>query len=228
MRKSVSARLGEREHIVDFDRPARSAAARTAIWRAKCVGRSDPEFGRVSTIENDKEPILPSLQEARANVTLAPAKPTGLADLGAPLDDATTVKKGRAHEFPQLLTDGAIGRRFQDLRVIGIKTPEADVTTAKVFVQFEVFGDDTAAPTTESVSRRLCSRARSDWPACPRAACSCPTPISGIRTASCSRSRRRTSIAPIVWSSSRSPRTFARSSRVIERSDAHVYWHERC
>ncbi|HEY8063647.1 MAG TPA: hypothetical protein VIF40_02850 [Methylosinus sp.] len=90
---------------------------------------------------------MPSLQEARANVTLAPAKPTGLADLGAPLDDAAAVKKGRAHEFPQLLTDGAIGRRFQDLRVIGIKTLEADVTTAKVFVQFEVFGDNTAAPT---------------------------------------------------------------------------------
>jgi hypothetical protein len=87
------------------------------------------------------------LQETRAVVTLAPAKPTGLADLGAPLADATTVKKGRAHEFPQLLTDGAIGRRFQDLRVIGVKTPEAEVTSAKFFVQFEVFGDNTAAPT---------------------------------------------------------------------------------
>jgi hypothetical protein len=89
---------------------------------------------------------LPALQETRAVVTLAPAKPTGLADLGAPLGDATIVKKGRAHEFPQLLTSGEIGRRFQDLRVIGIKTPEGEVTTAKFFVQFEVFGDNTAGP----------------------------------------------------------------------------------
>ncbi|MBG0808999.1 hypothetical protein IY145_06385 [Methylosinus sp. H3A] len=90
---------------------------------------------------------MPSLQETRAVVTLAPAKPTGLADLGAPLVDAIAVKKGRAHEFPQLLADGAIGRRFQDLRVIGIKTEEGGVTSAKFFVQFEVFGDNTAAPT---------------------------------------------------------------------------------
>lgn len=90
---------------------------------------------------------MPSLQETRTIVPLAPAKPTGLADLGAPLVDATMVKKGRAHELPQLLTDGKIGRRFQDLRVIGIKTVEAGVTSAKFFVQFEVFGDNTAAPT---------------------------------------------------------------------------------
>ena len=57
------------------------------------------------------------------------------------------VKKGRAHEFPQLLTDGEIGRRFQDLRVIGIKTVEGEVTSAKFFVQFEVFGDNTSGPT---------------------------------------------------------------------------------
>lgn len=90
---------------------------------------------------------MPFLQETRVNVTLAPAKPTGLADLGAPVDDATKVKKGRAHEFPQLLADGAIGRRFQDLRVIGIETAEGGVVSAKFVVQFEVFGDNTAAPT---------------------------------------------------------------------------------
>jgi hypothetical protein len=86
------------------------------------------------------------LQETRAVVTLAPAKPTGLNDLGAPLGDSTVVKKGRAHEFPQLLSDDKIGRRFQDLRVIGIKTIEEGVASAKFFVQFEVFGDNTAAP----------------------------------------------------------------------------------
>jgi len=69
-----------------------------------------------------------------------------LADLGAPLVDTTAVKKGRVHEFAQLLADGKIGRRFQDLRVIGIKTVEGAAPSAKFFVQFEVFGDNTAAP----------------------------------------------------------------------------------
>ena len=91
---------------------------------------------------------MPSLQEIRTVVTLAPAKPAGLADLGVPLADTTVVKKGRAHEFAQVLTDGKIGRRFQDLRVIGINTVEATVPSAKLFVQFEVFGDNTAAPTS--------------------------------------------------------------------------------
>ncbi len=89
---------------------------------------------------------MPSLQEVRTAVTLAPAKPAGLADLGAPLVDTTVIKKGRAHEFSQVLTDGRIGRRFQDLRVIGIATVEAAIRCAKLFVQFEVFGDNTAAP----------------------------------------------------------------------------------
>lgn len=90
--------------------------------------------------------MLPTLQETRAVVALTPAKPAGLADLGAPLVDSTIVKKGRVHEFPQLMTTGKIGRRFQDLRVIGIKTVEGGVLSAKLFVQFEVFGDNTAAP----------------------------------------------------------------------------------
>ena len=90
---------------------------------------------------------MPALLELRTDMALAPAKPVGLADLGAPLDDETAVKKGRVHEFDQLLADGRIGRRFQDLRVIGIKTAEAAMPSAKLFIQFEVFGDNTAAPT---------------------------------------------------------------------------------
>ncbi|MDI4663184.1 hypothetical protein K9U40_02340 [Xanthobacter autotrophicus] len=90
---------------------------------------------------------MTSLQETRTVVALAPAKAGGLADLGVPAVDAAVVKKGRVHEFLQLLADGTIGRRFQDLRVIGIKTVEAGVPSAKLFVQFEVFGDNTAAPT---------------------------------------------------------------------------------
>lgn len=89
---------------------------------------------------------MPALQETSTVVTLAPAKPAGLADLGVPLVDATAVKKGRVHEFLQLLADGKIGRRFQDLRAIGIKTEEGGTLGAKLFVQFEVFGDNTAAP----------------------------------------------------------------------------------
>jgi hypothetical protein len=87
---------------------------------------------------------LPLLDQTRIAVALAPAKPAGLGDLGAPSDDAV-VKKGRAHEFSQLLTDGRIGRRFQDLRVIGIKTVEGGMPSAKLFIQFEAFGDNTAA-----------------------------------------------------------------------------------
>jgi len=89
---------------------------------------------------------VPALQEFRTVIALAPAKPVGLNDLGVPMADTIVVKKARAHEFAQLLTDGRIGRRFQDLRVTAISTIEAAVPTAKVFVQFEVFGDNTAAP----------------------------------------------------------------------------------
>jgi hypothetical protein len=91
-----------------------------------------------------RERIVPSLQEFRVVVPLSPAKPVGLADLGAPAVEGALVKKGRAHEFAQVLTDGKIGRRFQDLRVIAIHTFEAGVPSHKLFVQFEVFGDDTA------------------------------------------------------------------------------------
>jgi hypothetical protein len=93
-----------------------------------------------------EELIVPLLEEFRTIVTLAPAKSGGLADLGAPVDDATRVKKGRVHEFAQVLSDGKIGRRFQDLRIFAVNTVEAAVPSAKLFVQFEVFGDDTAAP----------------------------------------------------------------------------------
>lgn len=86
---------------------------------------------------------MPALQETRATVTLAPAKPTGLADLGVPALETCAVKKGRVHEHLQHLADGAIGRRIQDLRAIAIKTMEAGTPCAKLFVQFEVFGDNT-------------------------------------------------------------------------------------
>lgn len=89
---------------------------------------------------------MPVLQEIHTVVTLAPAKPVGLADFGAPSLDTAVVKKGRAHEFAQVLPDGKIGRRFQDLRVIAISTVEGGIPSNKLFIQFDVFGDDTAAP----------------------------------------------------------------------------------
>lgn len=127
------------------DRATRSDRIATFGAKYACAGRAG-RSGPIPDDETDKELDLPSLREARATVTLAPAKPTGLADLGAPLGDGASVKKGRAHEFPQLLPDGEIGRRFQDIRVVGIKTDEGGVTSAKLFVQFEVFGDNTSAP----------------------------------------------------------------------------------
>jgi hypothetical protein len=90
--------------------------------------------------------MVSTLQKASVVMNLKPTKPSGLADLGAPVNDAASVRKGRVHEFAQLLDDGEIGRRFQDLRVIGVKTVEGGVLVAKFFVQFEVFGDDTVAP----------------------------------------------------------------------------------
>jgi hypothetical protein len=109
------------------------------------ITRQTRRLCRVSDIAS-QERVVPSLQEIRAILTLSPAKPVGLADWGTPLVETTVVKKGRVHEFAQILADGKIGRRFQDLRVVGINTVEAAVSSAKLFVQFEVFGDNTAAP----------------------------------------------------------------------------------
>jgi len=90
---------------------------------------------------------VPVLQETRVAVILKPAKPVGLDALGAPVVDDSTVKKGRVDEFLQPLADGKIGRRFQGLKIIGIQTVEAGTPSAKLFFDFEVFGDNTAAPT---------------------------------------------------------------------------------
>lgn len=86
------------------------------------------------------------LQETRVKIAVAVAKKSGLAELGAPIDETTLVKKGRAHEFFQNLDSGAIGRRFQDLKIIAVQTVEAGASLARLFVTFEAFGDSTAAP----------------------------------------------------------------------------------
>ena len=85
---------------------------------------------------------MPLLVESKTPIKLAPAKPNGLHELGVPVLPHTAVKKGKLQEFSQLLEGGQVGRRFQNLRVTAVKTSEADVESAKLFVQFEVFGDD--------------------------------------------------------------------------------------
>lgn len=77
-----------------------------------------------------------------ASIELAAAKTSGLNDLGVPIDETTQVKKGKRQEFLQTLDTGAIARRYQNIRVTTIKTTEAGRLFSKIFIQFEVFGDD--------------------------------------------------------------------------------------
>lgn len=87
---------------------------------------------------------MPTLAENTTFVELKIAKPTGLgmAQLGIPVQDSTLVKKGKLHEFIQLTNEGKDGRRYQNVRVTAVKTAEGGIDSAKVFLQFEVFGDD--------------------------------------------------------------------------------------
>lgn len=85
---------------------------------------------------------MATLSKAVADIELTVAKPTGLNDLGVPIGESTLVKKGRMQEFLQTLDNGAIGRRYQNIRVTAIKTTEGGRTFSKLFVQFEVFADD--------------------------------------------------------------------------------------
>lgn len=83
-----------------------------------------------------------ALTKSIASIELATGKTSGLGSLGVPVDETTQVKKGRLQEFLQTLDTGAIARRYQNIRVTAIKTTEAGRLFSKVFVQFEVFGDD--------------------------------------------------------------------------------------
>jgi hypothetical protein len=87
---------------------------------------------------------VPILTENTTLIDLKPAKSTGLgmAQLGFPVLDSTLVKKGKLNEFLQSTADGKVGRRYQNIRVTAVKTAEGGVESAKVFLQFEVFGDD--------------------------------------------------------------------------------------
>lgn len=83
-----------------------------------------------------------ALVKNTASIELASAKTSGLNELGFPIDETTQVKKGKLQEFLQTLDNGAIARRYQNIRVTAIKTTEAGRLFSKLFVQFEVFGDD--------------------------------------------------------------------------------------
>lgn len=88
------------------------------------------------------ESAMPLLAANRTFIDLAPARPSGLNSLGVPLQESSVVKKGKLHEFTQALAGGKIGRRFQNLRVTAIRTAEGGLESTKLFVEFEVFGDD--------------------------------------------------------------------------------------
>ena len=87
---------------------------------------------------------MPVLIQNTTQIALKSAKPTGLgmAQLGFPVLDSTQVKKGKLNELLQSTEDGKVGRRYQNIRVTAVRTAEGGVESAKVFLQFEVFGDD--------------------------------------------------------------------------------------
>ena len=87
---------------------------------------------------------VPTLAENTTHIDLAIAKPKGLSltQLGVPLLEGTVIKKGKLPEFIQLFEDGKAGRRYQNIRVTAVKTREGELESAKIIVQFEVFGDE--------------------------------------------------------------------------------------
>ncbi|WP_374336696.1 hypothetical protein [Methyloversatilis sp.] len=87
---------------------------------------------------------MPALVANSTFIEIAPAKTTGLNDLGVPLVEGTLVKKGKLGEFSQVLDDGKIGRMYQNLRAIAVKTEEGGEPSARLFLLFEVFGDNNA------------------------------------------------------------------------------------
>ena len=89
---------------------------------------------------------MPTLQEHTVFIDLAPgkAKERSLTELGVPITEGTQIKKGRLNEFLQLMEDESVGRRFQNIRVTVVKAAEGGEIGVKLFLQFEVFGDDNA------------------------------------------------------------------------------------
>jgi len=87
---------------------------------------------------------MPTLTESTVYIDLAPGKAKGLSltQLGVPISEGTQIKKGRLNEFLQLMEDESVGRRFQNIRATVVKAAEGGEISVKLFLQFEVFGDD--------------------------------------------------------------------------------------
>jgi hypothetical protein len=85
---------------------------------------------------------MPALLLSTVTLDLKPAKTHGLGELGVPVVESTLVKKGKLVEYLQECDDGKVGRRFQNLRVTAVKTPQGGEVSSKLIVVFEVFGDD--------------------------------------------------------------------------------------
>jgi len=128
-------RLGVVERFAACIRDPRNQGERAAIWPRNMRDTAQTRnFGWVSNVEKYKELILPSLQETRTVVTLAAREACRISRFGCAIGRHHHGQEGaRATSIRNFLTDGKIGRRFQDLRVIGIKTVEAGVPSAKLF-----------------------------------------------------------------------------------------------
>lgn len=87
---------------------------------------------------------MPTLTANTVYIDLAPGKAKGLSltQLGVPLSEGTQIKKGAINEFLQLMEDESVGRRYQNVRATVVKAAEGGEISVKLFVQFEVFGDD--------------------------------------------------------------------------------------
>lgn len=88
---------------------------------------------------------MPTLKEVAVPIPLKVGKPSGLNDLGIPTLEGAIIKKGNLQELIQPLEDGKVGRRYQSFKIVGVTTQEGGAARAKVFLDFEVFGDDNAA-----------------------------------------------------------------------------------
>ena len=145
---------------------------------------------------------MPTLVENRTPIKVALAKPTGLNELGVPLLASTAVKKGKLQEFAQVIEGGQIGRRFQNLRITAVKTSEGTLESAKLFVQFEAFGDDNVPIADNSGFAVMLSHARTDYWSYRRAVCTCLTRAFGMKINLCSTSARPCSTRSTELSSS--------------------------
>lgn len=85
---------------------------------------------------------MPALLSTTVPLELKAAKTNGLADLGVPMVESTLVKKGKLGELDQLLDNGRIGRRFQNLRAILVKAEQGGEVHSTLILSLEAFGDD--------------------------------------------------------------------------------------